>query len=138
MRNDRKFNKILTFFHHILLVLLGHIKKSNDVAIKEKEFYPYEETRLMKLIHTITFRRGGLEAGIALIDAFYQFDLKCEVFLSILEELTTANDVPDANTVYMHFQTYVNVVTNHNIEMFAFAQRKYARFNQRDEHSFGR
>ena len=121
-----------------MLVLLGHIIKSNDRAIKEKEFYSNEETRLMKLIHTITFKRGGLGAGIDLFYSFYQFGLKCEEFLSILEELTTANDAPDANTVYMHFLTYVNVVNNHNIEMFAFDQRKYKRFNRRDEYSFGR
>ena len=121
-----------------MLVLLGHIIKSNDRAINEKEFYHEEETRLMKLIHTITFKRGGLGAGIDLFYSFYQFGLKCEEFLSILEELTTANDVPDASTVYMHFRTYVNVVNYHNIKMLARAQRKYKRFNRRDQHDLGR
>ena len=102
-----------------MLVLLGHIKKSNDGPITEKQFYYEEEMRMMKLIHGVTFKRGGLKAGIALIDAFYQFGLKCEVFLSILEEkdLLTANDVPNANAVNKLFRTYVNVVNNHNIKM---------------------
>ena len=125
-----------------MLVLVGHIKKSNDRAIKGKQFYFNEEMRLLKLIHAITFQRGGLEAGIALIDALFQFGLKYEEFLAISEEkcLLTANDVPNANAVNKLFRTYVNVVNNHNIKMLDVGQSrsKYARFNRKsEEHCLG-